>query len=532
MIGDGRELRWTSERAITRALRALGGVGTLGDLIMATGLARVSVAGALEALMSEDRVQVTVSESAVLVYRLHERRSEPRTAETAPTRRSRWRSSPHPRDRDPSGRRRLVPRLSTRPTGRERGRRFDLKTLRLIRARGGVISLAELVEHTGLTVSEADQEARRLVALYGGEPHPSWDGHVVYAFPELVESAHGAFHVREPRPAWVRTEDPMVERHRLGWPIWAAAAAGAVAAGTLAWLSTFPPGLGGRAIVLGAVAGASVGVAFALGVGVLGRLERHPRLLLRRPRTLRRYALGYIFETALKGKGVVSLSRTIEYLEKRTGARRIGRAKVAGVLRRLALEFDAPVTELHDDLFFGFRNVKRQFLASHVQRARLRLERKATGRTVFDSGDTELVAAERELEDFDRELTILARGPAGAEPSPWPASHSSSLYLFKSSTRERDDQREDHSMANNRQKLQNLMQQLEQERDELKVQLGLAKLEAREEWQELEKKMEHLRGRLKVVGEEARETSGDVGAAFDVVAEEVKDGFERLRKLM
>lgn len=87
-------------------------------------------------------------------------------------------------------------------------------------------------------------------------------------------------------------------------------------------------------------------------------------------------------------------------------------------------------------------------------------------------------------------------------------------------------------MAENKERLQKLMRQLEQERDELKMKLGLAKLEAREEWQELEKKMATLRSRMKVVGGEAKETSADVGAAIDVVAEEVKDGFDRLRKLI
>ncbi|MDH3270415.1 MAG: hypothetical protein OEN56_03740 [Gemmatimonadota bacterium] len=87
-------------------------------------------------------------------------------------------------------------------------------------------------------------------------------------------------------------------------------------------------------------------------------------------------------------------------------------------------------------------------------------------------------------------------------------------------------------MATNKEKLQDILQRLEQERDELKVKVGLAKLEAREEWEELEKKMEGLRGRMKVVGDEAKEASGDVGAAFDVVAEEIKDGFNRLRNLL
>jgi SMC interacting uncharacterized protein involved in chromosome segregation len=87
-------------------------------------------------------------------------------------------------------------------------------------------------------------------------------------------------------------------------------------------------------------------------------------------------------------------------------------------------------------------------------------------------------------------------------------------------------------MAANNEKLQKLLQQLEVERDELKVKLGLAKLEAREEWQEVEKKMDTLRGRMKVVGGEARDASGEVATAARTLAGEIEEGFARVRKLL
>ena len=87
-------------------------------------------------------------------------------------------------------------------------------------------------------------------------------------------------------------------------------------------------------------------------------------------------------------------------------------------------------------------------------------------------------------------------------------------------------------MADAKARLEELVQKLEKEREELELQLGLAKLEAREEWQELEGKLSTLRGRLKVIGDEAKEAGGDVAAAADVLAEEVKQGFAKLRKLM
>ncbi len=90
----------------------------------------------------------------------------------------------------------------------------------------------------------------------------------------------------------------------------------------------------------------------------------------------------------------------------------------------------------------------------------------------------------------------------------------------------------EESMSEAKAKLQALLQQLETERDELKVKMGLAKLEAREEWKELEGKIDAMRGRLKVLGGEAKEVGGDVAAAAEVLAGEVKAGFARLRKLL
>ena len=87
-------------------------------------------------------------------------------------------------------------------------------------------------------------------------------------------------------------------------------------------------------------------------------------------------------------------------------------------------------------------------------------------------------------------------------------------------------------MADDQSKLDSLLQRLETERDELKLKLGLAKLEAREEWKDMEEKLDRLRGRIKVVRGEAKEASGDVGAALDTLAEEIKEGFARIRKLM
>ena len=87
-------------------------------------------------------------------------------------------------------------------------------------------------------------------------------------------------------------------------------------------------------------------------------------------------------------------------------------------------------------------------------------------------------------------------------------------------------------MADAKERLKSALQQLETERDELKLKLGLAKLEARDEWDVLEGKMDSLRGRMGVIGAEAKEAGGDVAAAADVLVKEIKDGFSKIRKLI
>ena len=75
-----------------------------------------------------------------------------------------------------------------------------------------------------------------------------------------------------------------------------------------------------------------------------------------------------------------------------------------------------------------------------------------------------------------------------------------------------------------------LMEGLKQQRDAIKVQLHLGKAEAKQEWEEMEKKLEHLRAKVKVVGDETQEASRDVLEAAKLLAEEIKRGYDRIRK--
>jgi len=87
-------------------------------------------------------------------------------------------------------------------------------------------------------------------------------------------------------------------------------------------------------------------------------------------------------------------------------------------------------------------------------------------------------------------------------------------------------------MTKNGSDLDRLVAQLETQRDELRVRLHLAKAEAKEEWEKLERKWEHFRGKLGVIGREAKDAGDDVLTATRLVARELKDGYDRVRALL
>lgn len=376
------------------SLHALGGEATLGDLLTLTGLPRIDLDRSLDSLIARGQAQVRVLEYGDLTYHVSESESG-------------W----------PSGLRRSPLGLSrhSRAAALARARRilFDRRTLRLLRAREGVLSLAELVEQTGLPLREAEEEMVRMAESWGGEAHTGLDGHVVYAFPEIMSSVHGRFAEREPRPAWVHSDDPMDhtrERLRSARVGLGAIAAGCVTAGVGPWV--LGPALG-ITTILGAAALSVAAGGILVGFGARLVLRNHRRFRFSQQDALRRYAFGCVVQTALAGKGVVSLERVTGLIQRRAGKVKVRKSKVEAALRELATEFDAPITSQGGDLFFGFRNVKRQFLASHLLRRTLRLGSTVSGSTVFDSGDSREVAWRRELDAFDRAPTS-----SGSETGP------------------------------------------------------------------------------------------------------------------
>lgn len=87
-------------------------------------------------------------------------------------------------------------------------------------------------------------------------------------------------------------------------------------------------------------------------------------------------------------------------------------------------------------------------------------------------------------------------------------------------------------MPSMRDKMREMLEKLEQERDELKVRMHLGKAEAREEWDKLDARIGELRGRFDRAGDEAGDVMEDVGAAAKLLGEEIRSGFDRVRRML
>jgi hypothetical protein len=87
-------------------------------------------------------------------------------------------------------------------------------------------------------------------------------------------------------------------------------------------------------------------------------------------------------------------------------------------------------------------------------------------------------------------------------------------------------------MGDERKKLEDMLAALRKEREELALKIHLGKAEARKEWEELEKKLEALQARSRPVAKALGETAEGVGASLELAAEEIKRGFDKIRKLL
>ncbi len=83
-----------------------------------------------------------------------------------------------------------------------------------------------------------------------------------------------------------------------------------------------------------------------------------------------------------------------------------------------------------------------------------------------------------------------------------------------------------------RERIEKEMEDLRAAREELRVRLHLGKLEARDQWEQLEKKWQHTEGKLKQLGDASQEIAEDVGEAAGLALNELKEGYAKLRRLL
>jgi hypothetical protein len=77
--------------------------------------------------------------------------------------------------------------------------------------------------------------------------------------------------------------------------------------------------------------------------------------------------------------------------------------------------------------------------------------------------------------------------------------------------------------------LQKEMDALVKARDELKLQLSLAKSEAKDEWARLETSFERLQAEIKRIGIDAKEPLKDIGSAALHLIDEIKKGYTKVK---
>lgn len=300
-----------------------------------------------------------------------------------------------------------------RPTLEQR----DRSVLRLIRSRRGVLTAAELVQHTGAPLAEAEEEMARLMVTHGGDARVSDEGEVVYVFPELMVSAHGRVAEREPDPAWRRLEPKLsVTGNSTGTNVLVGGinAFNLVAAAT-APLFIFPRlGFSGTAAWIGLVWVPLVFSTMFFGIP-LARWWGVARENVRRAaRNVRKVLLGFVSRATLVGDGAQPV-RPGEAAAHVTGTLKDGRATAEDVeeeLVRLTAEFDGEVSATDDGgIEYRFEGLRHAFVESEKVRREMGLEEQEVGDIVYSSADDVQEQGRRDLEAFDRALASAA--PAG-----------------------------------------------------------------------------------------------------------------------
>lgn len=87
-------------------------------------------------------------------------------------------------------------------------------------------------------------------------------------------------------------------------------------------------------------------------------------------------------------------------------------------------------------------------------------------------------------------------------------------------------------MADTKKRIDEMLETLKRQRDELALKIHLGKADAKVEWDKLEKKLAELKAQAGPVGGAVGDTAKNVGSALELAGEEIKKGYDRIRKLL
>ena len=302
----------------------------------------------------------------------------------------------------------------------------DRNVLRLIRARNGVLTVAELVEHSALPLSAAQEEMGRLTGAYGGDPRVSERGEVVYAFPGLMKSAHGKVTAKEPNPAWLRLEYPKkLTGNSAGANLGIGAMNGfnLVAANVMGLapaLQSAGMGLGlGDPLIfvgLGVVPAGFSSLFFAIPVLRSWSVKRENRD--RHRRNIRRLLLGLVYSRSIGTVRWIPVGEAIRHVGAKLQGQQVSAKQVLKELEALAAEFDATVEADDDGFRYRFPAIRETFVEAELMRRRLQLRDQKLGGIVYATSDTSAQASKRDLDAFDRELARAEVDVSRYLPSP------------------------------------------------------------------------------------------------------------------
>ena len=81
-------------------------------------------------------------------------------------------------------------------------------------------------------------------------------------------------------------------------------------------------------------------------------------------------------------------------------------------------------------------------------------------------------------------------------------------------------------------KLNEELDDLKRIRDEIRVQIKLGKAEAKDLWDRSEEKIEELESKVKAISGQAEQPLQDMRDAAQLLLDEIRDGYKRIRKAL